>query len=88
MIDTVQLYERLTAHVAAAGPVPPLLISGSSGSGRSLLLSRWIQLQQEKSSSMLVLYHFVDSPSSISADPIIMIRRLTAQVNLIRFNLI
>ena len=40
-----------------------------------------IQLQQEKSSSMLVLYHFVDSPSSISADPIIMIRRLTAQVS-------
>ncbi|XP_076448503.1 nephrocystin-3-like isoform X2 [Babylonia areolata] len=75
-----KLYERLTAHVAAAGPVPPLLVSGASGSGRSLLLSRWIQLQQEKSSSMLVLYHFVDSSSSICADPIIMIRRLTAQL--------
>nr|KAG5697850.1 hypothetical protein BaRGS_017107 [Batillaria attramentaria] len=75
-----KLYERLTAHVAAAGPVPPLLVSGSPGSGRSLLLSRWIQLQQEKSSSTLVLYHFVDSQASISADPIIMIRRLTAQL--------
>ncbi|PVD37428.1 hypothetical protein C0Q70_00018 [Pomacea canaliculata] len=72
-----KLYEQLTAHVAAAGPVPPLLVSGSSGSGRSLLLARWVQLQQEKSSSLLVLYHFVDS---LNADPIMMIRRLTAQL--------
>lgn len=37
-----------------------------------------VQLQQEKSSSLLVLYHFVDS---LNADPIMMIRRLTAQVS-------
>ncbi|XP_071103665.1 nephrocystin-3-like [Haliotis cracherodii] len=73
-------YERLNAHVSAAGPLPPLLVTGGSGSGRSLLLSKWIQLQQEKCPGTLVLFHFVGSPSSISADPIIMIRRLTSQL--------
>ncbi|XP_041374620.1 nephrocystin-3-like [Gigantopelta aegis] len=73
-------YERLNAHVSAAGPLPPVLVNGCSGSGRSLLLSKWIHLQQERCPSTLVLYHFVGSESSISADPIVMIRRLTAQL--------
>src|SRR6218665_1430184 len=37
----VQYYERLNAHVSAAGPLPPLLVSGASGSGKSLLLAKW-----------------------------------------------
>ncbi|XP_069108020.1 nephrocystin-3-like [Argopecten irradians] len=73
-------YERLNGHVLSAGPLPPLLMTGSSGTGRSLLLAKWIQLQQEKVPSSLVLYHFVGSNSSVSADAVNMIRRLTAQL--------
>ncbi|KAJ8320207.1 hypothetical protein KUTeg_001794 [Tegillarca granosa] len=60
--------------------LPPLLITGSAGSGRSLLLAKWIQLQQEKTSSGIVLYHFVGTESCVNADPVVMIRRLTAQL--------
>ena len=51
-----------------------------------LLLIIWtvviyrIGLQQHKASNMIILYHFVGSPSSCSAEPLIMIRRLTQQV--------
>ena len=31
----------LTAHVAGAGPLPPLLVCGAAGSGKSLLLAKW-----------------------------------------------
>ncbi len=40
-----------------------------------------IELQQQRSGSGLVLYHFVGRPASGSADPIAMIRRLTEKVN-------
>ena len=45
-----------------------------------------IELQVEKSPSSLVLYHFVGSESSISADPVVMTRRITAQVSMICFS--
>lgn len=73
-------YERLNAHISSAGLLPPLLIIGTPGSGRSLLLAQWMNLQQEKTPSGLVLYHFVGSETSVSADPIFMIRRLTSQL--------
>ncbi|KAL4217270.1 Nephrocystin-3 [Mactra antiquata] len=73
-------YERLNAHVLSAGPLPPLLILSPSGSGRSLLLCKWIQLQIEKSPGSLVLYHFVGTDNSICADPVVMIRRITTQL--------
>ncbi|BFZ22072.1 hypothetical protein BsWGS_25111 [Bradybaena similaris] len=73
-------YEHLNQQVSAAGPLPPLLVVGSPGSGKSLLMSKWLQLQEEKNSTSLLLYHFVGTPSSISADPIVMVRRLTAQL--------
>ena len=46
----------------------------------SVMCANRIRLQEEKSSGKLVLYHFVGSTSSLSADPIIMIHRLTSQV--------
>lgn len=36
-----QYYERLNDLVAAPAPIPPLLVSGGPGSGKSLLLSKW-----------------------------------------------
>ncbi|CAH1790232.1 unnamed protein product [Owenia fusiformis] len=72
-------YERLNCHVAAAGPLSPLLITGDQGSGRSLLLAKWIPLFQHRGGG-LVLYHFVGMPSSSSADPVLMIRRFTSQL--------
>ncbi|XP_038047138.1 nephrocystin-3-like [Patiria miniata] len=73
-------YERLNEHVAAAGPLPPFLVSGIPGSGKSLLLAKWISLYQKRSPGSLVVYHFVGSPVSCSADAISMIRRITAQL--------
>ncbi|XP_077997174.1 nephrocystin-3-like [Glandiceps talaboti] len=73
-------YGRLNDHVSAAGPLPPLLVSGNSGCGKSLLLAKWISLLHKKHPSTLVLYHFVGGPSTVSADPVHMIRRFTAQL--------
>ncbi|XP_022107345.1 nephrocystin-3-like [Acanthaster planci] len=73
-------YERLNEHVAAAGPLPPFLVSGIPGSGKSLLLAKWISLFQKRSPSSLVVYHFVGSPASCSANAVSMIRRITAQL--------
>ncbi|GFS01018.1 nephrocystin-3 [Elysia marginata] len=73
-------YEHLNTQVSAAGPLPPFLVIGNPGSGKSLLMAKWLQLQEEKTPSTLLLYHFVGTWSSVSADPIVMIRRLTAQL--------
>ncbi|KAE8596940.1 hypothetical protein XENTR_v10016289 [Xenopus tropicalis] len=69
-------YDRLNDLVAAPAPIPPLLISGGPGSGKSLLLSKWIQLQQKHSPNTLMLYHFVGRPLSSSSEPSLMIKRL------------
>ncbi|KAI0213397.1 Nephrocystin-3 [Lamellibrachia satsuma] len=73
-------YEVLNAHVSAAGPLPPLLVTGPAGSGRSLLLAKWMELQQQKTPATLILSHFVGGPTSCSANSTIMLRRLTAQL--------
>ncbi|XP_071941741.1 nephrocystin-3-like [Antedon mediterranea] len=73
-------YERLNDHVIAAGPLPPYLICGPSGSGKSLLLAKWISLQQKHARSSLILYHFVGSSKTCSADSVNMIRRMTTQL--------
>nr|XP_003222256.1 PREDICTED: nephrocystin-3 [Anolis carolinensis] len=73
-------YERLNDLVAAPAPIPPLLVSGGPGSGKSLLLSKWIQLQQKHSPNTLILYHFVGRPMSSSSEPSLILRRLTLKL--------
>uniref|UniRef100_A0A8D0H9M5 Nephrocystin-3 n=1 Tax=Sphenodon punctatus TaxID=8508 RepID=A0A8D0H9M5_SPHPU len=73
-------YERLNDLVAAPAPIPPLLVSGGPGSGKSLLLSKWIQLQQKHSPNILILYHFVGRPMSSSSESALIIKRLTLKV--------
>ncbi|KAM8967655.1 nephrocystin-3 [Pelodytes ibericus] len=73
-------YDRLNDLVAAPAPIPPLLISGGPGSGKSLLLSKWIQLQQKHSPNTLMLYHFVGKPMSTSSEPALIIKRLTLKL--------
>ncbi|XP_063308232.1 nephrocystin-3 [Pelobates fuscus] len=73
-------YDRLNDLVAAPAPIPPLLISGGPGSGKSLLLSKWIQLQQKQSPNTLMLYHFVGRPMSTSSEPALIIKRLTLKL--------
>ncbi|KAH3749787.1 nephrocystin-3-like [Dreissena polymorpha] len=73
-------YDRLNAHVMSAGPLPPFLILGPSGAGRTLLMSKWVTLHAEKFPGSLVIYHFVGADSSIGADPAVMIRRITSQL--------
>lgn len=41
VISFLQYFERLNDLVAAPAPIPPLLVSGGPGSGKSLLLSKW-----------------------------------------------
>uniref|UniRef100_A0A8C5PI97 Nephrocystin-3 n=1 Tax=Leptobrachium leishanense TaxID=445787 RepID=A0A8C5PI97_9ANUR len=73
-------YDRLNDLVAAPAPIPPLLVSGGPGSGKSLLLSKWIQLQQKHSPNTLMLYHFVGRPLSTSSEPALIIKRLTLKL--------
>ncbi|KAM3820765.1 nephrocystin-3 [Vipera latastei] len=73
-------YERLNDLVAAPAPIPPLLVSGEPGSGKSLLLSKWIQLQQKHSPNTLILYHFVGKPMSSSSEPTLILKRLTLKL--------
>ncbi|TKC33784.1 hypothetical protein EI555_009621, partial [Monodon monoceros] len=72
-------YQRLNDLVAAPAPIPPLLVSGGPGSGKSLLLSK-IQLQQKNSPNTLVLSHFVGRPMSTSSESSLIIKRLTLKV--------
>ncbi|XP_067593892.1 nephrocystin-3 isoform X5 [Pseudorca crassidens] len=73
-------YERLNDLVAAPAPIPPLLVSGGPGSGKSLLLSKWIQLQQKNSPNTLILSHFVGRPMSTSSESSLIIKRLTLKL--------
>ncbi|XP_027752886.1 nephrocystin-3 [Empidonax traillii] len=73
-------FERLNDLVAASAPIPPLLVSGGPGSGKSLLLSKWIQLQQKHSPNTLILYHFVGRPMSTSSESALIIKRLTLKL--------
>ncbi|XP_069928911.1 nephrocystin-3 isoform X3 [Oryctolagus cuniculus] len=73
-------YQRLNDLVAAPAPIPPLLVSGGPGSGKSLLLSKWIQLQQKNSPTTLILSHFVGRPMSTSAESSLIIKRLTLKL--------
>ncbi|XP_066483687.1 nephrocystin-3 [Tiliqua scincoides] len=73
-------YERLNDLVAAPAPIPPLLVSGGPGSGKSLLLSKWIQFQQKHAPNTLILYHFVGKPMSSSSDPALILKRLTLKL--------
>ncbi|XP_022522676.1 nephrocystin-3 [Astyanax mexicanus] len=72
--------DRLNDMVAAPPPTPPLLVSGGPGSGKSLLLAKWIELQQKHSPNTLILYHFVGRPLSTSAEPVLIIKRLTVKL--------
>ncbi|XP_054544560.1 nephrocystin-3 isoform X3 [Talpa occidentalis] len=73
-------YQRLNDLVAAPAPIPPLLVSGGPGSGKSLLLSKWIQLQQKNSPNTLILSHFVGRPLSTSSESSLIIKRLTLKL--------
>ncbi|KAM9827493.1 nephrocystin-3 [Neosynchiropus ocellatus] len=72
--------DRLNDMIAAPPPTPPLLVSGGPGSGKSLLLSKWIELQQKQSPKTLFLYHFVGRPLSTSSEPVLIIKRLTVKL--------
>ncbi|XP_043916336.1 nephrocystin-3, partial [Protopterus annectens] len=73
-------YEHLNDLVAAPAPNPPILVSGGPGSGKSLLLSKWIELQQKCSPSTLILYHFVGRPLSTSSESSLIIKRFTLKL--------
>ncbi|XP_028927230.1 nephrocystin-3 [Ornithorhynchus anatinus] len=69
-------YQRLNDLVAVPAPIPPLLVTGGPGSGKSLLLSKWIQLQQKHAPNTLILYHFVGKSMSTSSESALIIKRL------------
>ncbi|TRY59639.1 hypothetical protein DNTS_022786 [Danionella cerebrum] len=63
--------DRLNDMVTAPPPTPPLLVSGAPGSGKSLLLAKWMELQQKHSPNSLILYHFMGPILSTSTDPLL-----------------
>lgn len=74
-----EFYSDLNEHVSdCTAPKAPFLVKGAAGCGKSLLLAKWIALQQSSLSGRLVIYHFVGSTSSSSANPILMLQRFTA----------
>ncbi|XP_015770141.1 PREDICTED: nephrocystin-3-like [Acropora digitifera] len=76
-----EFYSDLNEHVSdCTAPKAPFLVKGAAGCGKSLLLAKWIALQQSSLSGRLVIYHFVGSTSSSSANPILMLQRFTAQL--------
>ncbi|XP_074629390.1 nephrocystin-3-like isoform X1 [Acropora palmata] len=76
-----EFYSDLNEHVSdCTAPKAPFLVKGVAGCGKSLLLAKWIALQQSSLSGRLVIYHFVGSTSSSSANPILMLQRFTAQL--------
>ncbi|KAJ8019495.1 Nephrocystin-3 [Holothuria leucospilota] len=75
-----KMYDRLNEHILAAGPLPPLLVLGAAGSGKTLLLAKWLSNHVRRNPSCLVLYHFVGSSLSRSASVCSMVQRLTAQI--------
>ncbi|XP_058258883.1 nephrocystin-3 isoform X1 [Hemibagrus wyckioides] len=72
--------DGLNDMVAAPPPTPPVLVSGAPGSGKSLLLAKWIELQQKHSPNTLILYHFVGPALSTSSEPVLIIKRLTVKL--------
>ncbi|CAH3024140.1 unnamed protein product, partial [Porites evermanni] len=79
-IGLSKFYSDLNEHVSSAGLKGPMLVKGDAGFGKSLLLAKWIALQQSSLSGRLILYHFVGSMSSSSANPVLMLRRFTIQL--------
>ncbi|CAD5110878.1 DgyrCDS243 [Dimorphilus gyrociliatus] len=74
------LYEKINSHVSPAGPLSPLIVHGYPGSGKSLLLAKWIELQQQKREKVNILYHFVDDYSSPSALCCLIMRRFSQKL--------
>uniref|UniRef100_H2YTG1 Nephrocystin-3 n=1 Tax=Ciona savignyi TaxID=51511 RepID=H2YTG1_CIOSA len=70
-------YERLDEVVTSPGPVPPLLVSGTSGAGKTLLLSSWVNRLQTSHPELLVLQHFVTAKPPNNPSPP---RRLLSQL--------
>uniref|UniRef100_A0A8C6QBF8 Nephrocystin-3 n=1 Tax=Nannospalax galili TaxID=1026970 RepID=A0A8C6QBF8_NANGA len=71
-------YQRLDDLVVAPAPIPPLLVSGGPGSGKSLLLSKWYD--QKNFPNTLILSHFVGRPMSASSESSLIIKRLTLKL--------
>ncbi|XP_076823328.1 nephrocystin-3-like isoform X2 [Clavelina lepadiformis] len=73
-------FDRMDEAVSSPGPVPPLLVSGTAGSGKTCLLSSWISRLRSNCPDALILSHFVTGPSAVDADPVILLRRLLLQL--------
>ncbi|KXJ28343.1 nephrocystin-3 [Exaiptasia diaphana] len=79
-VDFTKYFSDLNVHLSSTGLLLPLLVMGEDGSGKSLLVAKWINLQQATMPGRLILYHFVGTTSSSSACPILMLRRFTIQL--------
>lgn len=74
-------YERLNGLLSTPGPLPPLLVIGPPGSGKSHLLAHWVMHHHRQSGASgtgLLLYHSVSGRGSTSADAVHMLRRFTS----------
>lgn len=65
----------LNQYVEKDGLLQPLLYIGSSGVGKSFILSHWISYLQHTLVNTCILYHFVVAGSTNSQDPLQMMQR-------------
>lgn len=70
-------FARLDAHALGTGP--PLVILGSSGTGKSALLANWVQTWHAKNQNVPLISHFMDA-SPTAKDPADLLTRLIAEI--------
>lgn len=71
---------KVTSHASSPGPVPPLLVEGVECSGKTTLLTRWIDQYRERSPPSLVLSYSVADLCHPSGDPSIVLKCLMFQI--------
>ena len=76
-IGRQEYFDRLDAHVASN--VPPLVVLGESGGGKSALLSNWALRYREQHPADFLLLHFIGA-SPDSANAIGLLRRIMLEL--------
>ncbi|KAL5479515.1 hypothetical protein EMCRGX_G023042 [Ephydatia muelleri] len=71
-----QVFELLEEHLAGSGPATPLLLTGSSGHGKTTMVAKWIEyLQSSEGDRLLIMYHFAKCLGAPSAEYASIVRR-------------
>ncbi|XP_065887361.1 nephrocystin-3-like [Dysidea avara] len=72
-----QCFKAMSEHIESDSTTVPLLLVGGPGSGKSTILSKWLDslLTYPGANNMLVLQHFVSTGGSNTTEPSVIVRR-------------